>query len=91
MNTGEATKFGAEYADQIVADEMAEFAAGQRDEMREAVETMKEALHEVWSLLDAIGAHQSDDERLSILRSHQFSSAAYRVRTAMIKTVRVDV
>lgn len=87
----EATKFGAEYSDPIVCDEMTEFTAGQRDSLREAVATMKEALHEAWAILDALGAHQSDDERISVLRSHQFSSAAYRVRTAMIKTVQVDV
>lgn len=90
MSTVDATKFGAEYS-AVVSDEMAEFTAGQRDALREAVATMKEALHEAWAILDALGSHQADDERLSILHSHQFSSAAYRVRTAMIKTVQVDV
>lgn len=77
-----ADKFGSEYAqDQTaVMDE-----AAQELEQRAI---MREALREAWSIIDQLGAHQSDEQRLAILHGPAFSSAAYRVRTAMLKTAR---
>jgi len=77
-----ASKFGHEY-DQDQADVMSE--ATQALEQRSI---LIEALRESWAIFDKLGAHQSDDNRLSILHSPEFSSAAYRVRTAMLKTSR---
>lgn len=75
-----ATKFDREYAqDQEAVMAEASNALEQRTILREA-------LREAWLIFDQLGANQSDDERLSILHSPQFSNAAYRVRTAMLKT-----
>jgi hypothetical protein len=77
-----ADKFGREYAqDQSAVMDEAAKALEQRAIMREA-------LRDAWQIFDQLGAHQSDDQRLSILHSPEFSSAAYRVRTAMLKTSR---
>ena len=76
------TKFDREYAkDQTAVMSEATSALEQRAIMREA-------LCEAWKVFDQLGAHQSDDSRLAILHSPEFSSAAYRVRTAMLKTAR---
>ena len=100
-----ASKFGAEYAlsdemAEFTASQTGAFevpyprscccSSGDAD-LLEAARTMREALQEVWLVMDALGAYQSDDDRLSILHSPKFSSAAYRVRTAMIKTQRVAI
>ena len=63
-------------------------AADDREELVDTIKTLREALQEAWRVFDALGTHAPDDDRLSILRSSQFSSAAYRVRTAMLKTMR---
>ena len=101
-----ASKFGAEYAlSDDMAEFPAGHTGGAFEvpyprscccssgdaDLLEAARTMREALQEVWLVMDALGAYQSDDDRLSILHSPKFSSAAYRVRTAMIKTQRVAI
>ena len=63
-------------------------ATDDREELVDTIKILREALQESWQVFDALGAHAPDDDRLSILRSSQFSSAAYRVRTAMLKTRR---
>jgi len=78
----DATKFDREYAQD---------QAAVMDEATQALEhrsILIEALREAWAIFDQLGAHQSDDQRLSILHGPEFSSAAYRVRTAMLKTAR---
>ena len=100
-----ASKFGAEYAlsdemAEFTASQTGAFevpypracccSSGDSD-LREAAKIMREALQEAWLIFDALGVHQSDDDRLSILRGPKFQSAAYRVRTAMIKTQRVAI
>jgi len=45
----------------------------------------EEALRQAWRIFDALGEHQTDDERLAILRSQEFALTANRVRMAMIK------
>jgi len=79
-----ADKFGSEYAqDQTaVMDE-----AAQELEQRAI---MREALREAWSIFDKLGAHQSDEHRIAVIHSPEFASAAYRVRTAMLKTARSE-
>ena len=79
----DATKFNREYAkDQSsVMDEAAAKAL-------EHHAIMIEALREAWAIIDKLGANQSDGHRLVILHSPEFASAAYRVRTAMLKTAR---
>lgn len=80
----EATKFEREYAqDQSAVMAEAAHALEQRAIMRGA-------LREAWAIIDRLGAHQSDDQRLAILHSPEFASAAYRVRTAMLKTARKE-
>jgi hypothetical protein len=73
-----ANKFDREYAkDQ----------AAVMDEAAKALEeraVMREALSEAWHIFDQLGAYQSDAHRLEIVHSPEFSSAAYRVRTAML-------
>ena len=74
------------------ADDCAEFLSGaqfqipypqpMRDE--KCAET-EEALRQAWRIFDALGEHQTDDERLAILRSQEFALTARRVRMAMIK------
>ena len=61
------------------------------EHLREQNDCMREALAEAWRVLDTLGAYQSDDDRLAVLNGHAFSSAAYRVRTAMIKVGRCSV
>ena len=56
----------------------------------EAAKTMREALVEAWSIFDQLGSHQPDDKRLAIVRSGEFASAAFRVRTAMMKTAHLS-
>ncbi len=76
------TKFDREYA---------KYQTAVMSEATSALEQraiMREALQEAWAIFDQLGAHQSDDQRLSILHGPEFSSAAYRVRTAMLKTAR---
>ncbi len=73
-----ATKFVREYAqDQAEAAKALEQHA-----------IMLEALREAWSIFDLLGSHQSDKQRVAVLHSAEFASAAYRVRTAMLKTSR---
>jgi hypothetical protein len=76
------TKFDREYA---------KYQTAVMSEATSALEQraiMREALQEAWAIFDKLGSHHSDDSRLAILHSPEFSSAAYRVRTAMIKTER---
>jgi len=79
----DATKFNREYAkDQsAVMDEAAAKALEQHA-------IMLEALREAWSIFDLLGSHQSDKQRVAVLHSAEFSSAAYRVRTAMLRVAR---
>lgn len=100
-----ADKFSAEYAlsdemAEFTASQTGAFevpyqracccSSGDSD-LREAAKIMREALQEAWLIFDALGVHQSDDDRLSILHSPKFSSAAFRVRAAMLKTNRVKL
>ena len=78
-----ADKFGAEYAPASGVEDEAEFLS-----LVDTIAILREALQEAWRVFDALGAHAPDDDRLAIMRSSQFSSAAYRVRTAMLKTRR---
>ena len=74
------------------ADDCAEFLSGaqfqipypqpMRDE--KCAET-EEALRQAWRIFDALGEHQTDDERLAILRSQEFALTASRVRMAVLK------
>lgn len=81
-----ADKFGAEYdKDLDVAIDDVALALSQCVTQNSI---MQEALLEAWEIFDKLGSHQSDDSRLAILHSPEFSSAAYRVRTAMLKTAR---
>ena len=75
------------------ADDCAEFLSGAQfqipypppkmdSENRHGVE---EALRQAWRIFDALGEHQTDDDRLAILRSQEFALTAGRVRMAMIK------
>ena len=71
--------------------EYAKDQAAVMDEAAQALEQraiLREALREAWMIFDQLGAHQSDEQRLAILHSPEFASAAYRVRTAMLKTAR---
>lgn len=77
-----ATNLGREYAQD---------QAAVMDEATQALEhrsILIEALREAWAIIDKLGSHQSDEQRIAILHSPEFSSAAYRVRTAMLKTSR---
>ena len=74
------------------ADDCAEFLSGaqfqipypqpMRDE--KCAET-EEALRQPGGILILLGEHQTDDDRLAILRSQEFALTANRVRMAMIK------
>ena len=88
-----ADKFGAEYATAPAFDvpypqRACNCTTAAVDQVREQNECMREALQEAWRVFDALGAYQSDDDRLAVLNGHAFSSAAYRVRTAMVKVGR---
>lgn len=93
-----ATKFNREYEGtrQLCDEDCAEFLSGaQRDEqtvaaLLEAAKTMREALQEAWRIFDRLGQHAPDDDRLAILRGADFSSAAFRVRAAMLKAQRLE-
>ena len=74
------------------ADDCAEFLSGAQFQipypppMRdEKCADTEEALRQAWRIFDALGEHQTDDERLAILRSQEFALTASRVRLAMIK------
>lgn len=84
-----ANKFHREYA-QTKADVMADAAQElrNRDQASEERAVMRAALSEAWAIFDMLGSHQSDDDRLLVLHSPNFESAAYRVRTAMLKLAR---
>ncbi len=75
-------KFNKEYA------QFADAVLAMVDQEFDERSIVNEALCEAWKVFDRLGAHQSDDSRLAILHSPEFSSAAYRVRTAMLKTSR---
>ena len=93
-----ATKFNREYEGtrQLCDEDCAEFLSGaQRDEqtvaaLLEAAKTMREALQEACRIFDRLGQHAPDDDRLAILRGADFSSAAFRVRAAMLKAQRLE-
>ena len=91
-----ASKFGREPEQLICDEDCAEFLSGaQRDEqtvaaLLDAAKTMREALQEAWLIFDRLGQHSPDDERLAILRGADFSSAAFRVRAAMLKAQRLE-
>jgi len=82
-----ADKFGREYAidtDAAVIDDVAL-------ELSQCVTQnviMQEALREAWAIFDKLGSHQSDEQRVAVIHSPEFASAAYRVRTAMLRTAR---
>ena len=81
-----ADKFGSEYAkypEPVITD-----AATSESVWSEHRDVMREALREAWAIFDKLGAHQSDEQRLAVIHSPEFASAAYRVRTAMLKTAR---
>lgn len=74
------------------ADDCAEFLSGAQFQipypppMRdEKCADTEEALRQAWRLIDSLGEHQSDEDRLAILRSQEFALTANRVRMAMIK------
>ena len=88
-----ADKFCAEYAAQAFDVPYQDRSCGcattvSIEKLREQNDCMREALAEAWRVLDTLGAYQSDDDRLAVLNGHAFSSAAYRVRTAMLKVQR---
>lgn len=74
------------------ADDCAEFLSGAQFQIpypppksdEKCAET-EEALRQAWRIFDALGEHQSDEDRLAILRSQEFALTANRVRMAMIK------
>ncbi len=76
-----ADKFGREY------DRLAEVAQALEQEFARH-EIMLEALREAWAIFDKLGSHQSDEQRVAVIHSPEFASAAYRVRTAMLRTAR---
>ena len=81
-----ADKFGAEYAkykDMSIDDVALELS---QCVTQNAI--MSEALREAWAIFDRLGEHQSDEHRVAVIHSPEFASAAYRVRTAMLKTAR---
>ncbi len=49
---------------------------------------VSEALRESWHVFDKLGAHQSDEQRIAVIHSPEFASAAFRVRTAMLRVAR---
>ncbi len=49
---------------------------------------VSEALRDALAIFDQLGAHQSDEHLIAVLRSPEFSRAAYSVRMAMLKTAR---
>jgi NADH:ubiquinone oxidoreductase subunit F (NADH-binding) len=89
-----ADNFGAEYATAPAFDvpypakQCACQTTAAVDHLREQIATLEEALREAWRVFDSLGAYQSDDAKLAVLSGHAFSSAAYRVRTAMLKVQR---
>ena len=88
-----ADNFGAEYATAPAFDvpypqRACNCTTAAVDHLREQIATLEEALREAWRVFDSLGAYQSDDDRLAVLNGHAFSSAAYRVRTAMLKVQR---
>ena len=73
------------------ADDCAEFLSGARFQIpyppmrdEKCAET-EEALRQAWRLIDSLGEHQSDEDRLAILRSQEFALTANRVRMAVLK------
>ena len=80
-----ADKFGAEANDQDVAIDDVALALSQCVTQNDI---MSEALREAWAIFDRLGAHQSDEHRIAVIHSPEFASAAYRVRTAMLRTAR---
>ena len=76
----------------VFDDDCAEFLSGAQFQipypppMRdEKCADTEEALRQAWRLIDSLGEHQSDEDRLEILRSQEFALTANRVRMAMIK------
>lgn len=75
------------------ADDCAEFLSGAQFQIPYPQPKMEsenrhgaeEALRQAWRLIDSLGEHQSDEDRLAILRSQEFALTANRVRMAMIK------
>lgn len=80
-----ADKFGAEANDQDVAIDDVALALSQCVTQNDI---MSEALREAWAIFDRLGAHQSDEHRIAVIHSPEFASAAYRVRTAMLRVAR---
>jgi len=71
--------------------EVAKAQAAVMDEAAQAFEQlaiMREALRDAWAIFDRLGSHQSDEHRIAVIHSPEFSSAAYRVRTAMLRVAR---
>lgn len=54
---------------------------------REQFALMREALQESWLIFDVIGTLTDDAQKLDVVHSAAFSSAALRVRSALIKTM----
>lgn len=80
-----ADKFGAEAKDQDVAIDDVALALSQCVTQNDI---MSEALREAWAIFDRLGEHQSDEHRIAVIHSPEFASAAYRVRTAMLRVAR---
>jgi hypothetical protein len=81
-----ADKFGREYAkypESVTTD-----AATSESVWSEHRDVMREALREAWAIFDRLGEHQSDEHLVAVIHSPEFASAAYRVRTAMLRTAR---
>ena len=77
-----ADKFGSEYAQ--FADAVVVMVDQEFDERA----VVNEALREAWSVFDKLGSHQSDEQRIAVIHSPEFASAAFRVRTAMLRVAR---
>ena len=71
------------------ADDCAEFLSGAQFQIpyqpSEKCAEVESALRQAWRLIDSLGEHQTDDQRLAILRSQEFALAANRVRLAVRK------
>ena len=73
------------------ADDCAEFLSGRssRSRIRHRCGTRSAPIQKKpcarHGVFDSLGEHQTDDDRLAILRSQEFALTANRVRMAMIK------
>ncbi len=76
------TKFDREYS----KDQAAVMAEATQALEQRAI--MREALQEAWAIFDKLGSHQSDEQRIAVIHSPEFASAAYSVRDTLRRTAR---